>query len=348
MTFYYLCFASVLALQLGTRRTAGLRYLFIGLAMFLVAALRSEQVDLDYQGYIEYYNDVLDAGFVNVEPTFILLSHFVRNIADNALLLFVVYAALGISLKLLGIAKLSRFPLASLMVYFSGFFLLWEMTQIRAAVAGGLLLLCVPYIRHRRLLPFLALWTLAVSFHYAALVVLPLYLLRPESARAWIYYLLLPVASAIYMLNVNLVELASFAPIQLIELKIQSYETYADTGVDNIYNAVYLCRCALALLLFANRDFLSRQNEYFILLLKIYFVALVIHVALASIPGISSRLSELLLVVEVILIPMLVHFFRDRVIGHMVVVFASLTFFVFSLHYTKLLLPYSTSSLLLP
>lgn len=348
MIFYYLCFASVLALQLGTHQSAGLRYLCIGVAMFLIAALRSDQVDLDYKGYVDYYNDVLDAGFSNVEPTFILLSHLIKNFTDETLPLFIFYAALGITLKLVGIAQLSKFPLASLLVYFSGFFLLWEMTQIRAAVAGGLLLLCVSQIRHRRLLAFLGLWGLAVSFHYAALILLPLYFLRSDSASAWIYYLLLPLATASYMANVNLVELASFAPIQLIELKIKSYETYADADVDNIYNAVYLSRCSLALLLFANRDFLSRQNEYFIVMLKIYFVALFIHVALASIPGISSRLSELLMVVEVILIPMLIHFFRSKLVGHTIVVLAGLTFFVFSLHYTQLLMPYGISSLVLP
>ena len=343
MSFYYLCFASVLVLQIGTRQTALIRYLFVGVALFLIAGLRSDQVDLDYQGYVDYYNDVLDAGFVNVEPTFILLSEFVRSSVGNTVVLFIIYAALGIGLKLVGIAQLSKFPLASLLVYFSGFFLLWEMTQIRAAVAGGLLLLCVRPIRNKRLLPFLALWALAVSFHYAALILLPLYFLRADSAKGWIYYSLIPFASVLYFANVDLVDLASLAPVQLIELKIKSYETYADADVDNIYNAVYLCRCALGLLLFANRDFLSRQNEYFLVLLKVYFVALFIHVALASIPGISSRLSELLLVVEVILIPMLIHLFKDRAIGHTVVALASLVFLIFSLHYTKLLMPYGIS-----
>ena len=61
---------------------------------------------------------------------------------------------------------------------------------------------------------------------------------------------------------------------------------------------------------------------------------------------ISSRLSELLLVVEVILIPMLIHFFRERLVGYLVVTAAGLTFLTFSLHYTKLMAPYRVSSLI--
>jgi hypothetical protein len=306
--------------------------------------LRAEAVDHDYRGYLSYYESVLYQDFVNVEPTFVALAQVVKATSDNTLILFLIYAGLGIGLKLTGIVQLSRYPLSSSLIYFSGFFLLWEMTQIRAAVAGGLLLLSIRYIRERRATPYFCLTALGASFHYGALAYIPLYFLKPDRLTPWIYYLLIPVASVFYLKGFSLIDLAEFAPIQLIELKIKTYETYVDVE-DNIFNAVYLARCALAFLLFGNRDRLQRHNEYFLLLIKIYFVALFLHVALASIPGISSRLSELLLVVEVILIPLLVHLVRERVVGHAVVVMIALTFLTFSLHYTKLLMPYAISEL---
>jgi EpsG family len=346
MGFYYLCFLALLLAQFGTRETVVVRLCSIGVALFLIAGLRSETVDHDYLGYLEYYSEVLDRDFVNVEPTFMLLAHLVRATSDNTLVLFIAYAALGLALKVAGIFRLSPYPLASMLVYYSGFFLLWEMTQIRAAVAGGLLLMCVSHIRHRRLLPFLALSALAVTFHYASLIFLPLYLINPMRVRAWVYYALVPTASLLYTMQINLVQFAALAPIQLIELKIRSYETYADLTVDNVFNAVFLARCALAFLLFANRDFLSRQSEYFLTLIKIYFAGLFLHVALSSMPGFASRLSELLLVVEVILIPMLIPFFKERVVGHLVVAAAGLTFLTFTLHYTQLMRPYALSALI--
>lgn len=346
MWFYYVCFLCILALRIGTRRTKLLRLLLIGVALLLIAGLRAETVDHDYLGYLEYYDNVLYAGFVNVEPTFIALAHAISSTLDNPLILFLVYAALGTSLKLIGIAQLSRYPLASALIYFSGFFLLWEMTQIRAAVAGGLLLVSIRYIRERRAIPYFSLASLAALFHYGAIIYLPLFFLRPDRIKPWVYYLLIPVATAIYMSGVSLIDFASFAPIQLIELKIQSYETYVDAE-DHIFNAVYLARCALAFLLLANQGLLRRQNAYFLLLIKIYFVALFVHVALASIPGIASRLSELMLVVEVILIPMLAHLAKERVVGHTAVVMVGLAFLTFSLYYTKLLMPYAISPALI-
>jgi EpsG family len=344
MHFYYVWFVAILILQLGTRQTVVIRLAVIGVALFLIAGFRAEGVDHDYQGYLDYYNDVLHQDFVNVEPTFIGLAQLVRGTADNTLFVFVIYAALGVALKMVGIYQLTRFPLAAVLIYYSGFYLLWEMTQIRAAVAGGILLLCIRHIKEKNLGWFLALCFLAVMFHYAAMVFLPLYFLKSGRVNALAYCLLIPMACVVYLADFNLVELASYAPIQLIELKIKSYETYADVEVDRIFNAVYLARCSLAFLLLAGHRFFSTRNEYFLLLIKIYFVALFLHVALASIPGISSRLSELLLVVEAILIPMLIHFFKDRLVGYVVVAAAGLTFLTFSLHYTQLMAPYRVSS----
>jgi hypothetical protein len=343
--FYYACFASIALLQIGGRRTASFRLMAIGVALMLMAGLRAETVDRDYLGYLDYYDDVLYEGFLNVEPTFILLAQIAKSAFDSPMLVFLVYAGLGIALKVVGILQLSRYPLACMLLYFSGFFLLWEMTQMRAAVAGGLLLLCVRPIEEQRWVSFLCLAGLAATFHYAALIFLPLYFLRPGRMSPWLYCSLIPAASVLYLSNFNLVEISSFAPIQLIELKIQSYETYVEPTADRIFNAVFLARCALAHVLLFSRDFLRRRHDCFLTLLKIYFVGLFLHVALASIPGIASRLSELLLVVEVILIPTLISVFKERLAGYVVVMTASITFLAFSLHYTELVRPYAVSSM---
>lgn len=345
MSFYYVCFTAILMLQLGTRQTVVVRLAAIGVALFLIAGFRAEGVDHDYEGYIEYYNDVLYRDFVNVEPAFIWLTQLVTNLGDNSLYLFVIYAALGVALKVVGIYRLTRFPLAAMLIYYSGFFLLWEMTQIRAAVAGGILLVSIRHIKERNLGWFLVLCLLAAMFHYSALVFLPLYFLKSDRINVLLYCSLIPAATALNVAGLNLVEVASFAPVQLIELKINSYSAYADADVNRTFNAVYLARCALAFLLLVNHRFLSKRNEYFPLLIKVYFVALFLHVALASIPGIASRLSELLLVVEVILIPTLFDFFhKDRILGHGVVTAAGLIFLTFSLHSAQLMAPYRVAA----
>lgn len=324
-----------------------MRYALAGCLLFAVAALRGEFVDKDYQGYLEYYRGALSGDFWNIEPSFRLLSHAVYYLFDdNPLWLFLIYAALGISIKLVAFEKLTQHKMTTLVVYYSGFFLLWEMTQIRVAVAGGIMLLSVVALTDRNIVRYFIFCCLASFFHYAALVMFFLYFINGSSINRFGYFLLIPIGGVLLKTGLNIVDYAPFAPIELIELKIESYETYKDVS-DKIYNYVFLSRCLLAYFLLAHTNLLASKNRYFVTLLKLYFLGLFFHLALASVPGVASRLSEFLLVVEVLLIPMLIDVFKSKRFGYFSAVTTSLVFLAFSLHYMKLLEPYHINGALM-
>jgi hypothetical protein len=271
-----------------------------------------------------------------------LLSSGVQKLTDHPLWLFVIYAALGISIKMVAFQKLSQHKMTTLVVYFSGFFLLWEMTQIRVAVAGGFMLLSVVALRNRETLWYFLLCSLASFFHYAALIMFLLYFIDGAHINKWVYCLLLPAASLLIFSDVKIGDYAAFAPIELIGLKIEGYETTKDPST-NVFNYVFLSRCLLAYFLLAHANCLANKNRYFVTLLKIYFWGLFIHLALAPSTGVAFRLSELLLVVEVLLIPMLIDVFKTKAFGYSCAIGTSFVFLAFSLHYTKLVGPYYIS-----
>jgi hypothetical protein len=309
-----------------------------GLLLFLIAAFRSSGIDRDYFGYINYYNDVLHSSFSRVEPTFILITNIVNKIFSNNLYLFVIYALLGVFLKFYAINTLTSFRLLSVLVYFSGFFLLFEMTQIRAGVAAGLLLLCIQPIKERRLGLFLFLASLASLFHYSALVIFPLYFLKGNKLNALIYLLLIPFAYILYYSKFNLLVLPRVIPIPLIQIKLTTYlyKASLDSTI-NLFNFILISRCLLAYLFLWKWKLISETNTYSIILTKIYVIAIFIFVAFASIPAISSRISELLMIVEIILIPHLYIIMKPRYLSVSVVIGIAFAFLSFSLLYTKLL-----------
>jgi len=339
MYVYYIFFVFLLMLSIGNRSTLPMRYVLAGCLLFGLAAIRGEAVDNDYQGYLELYSAAVLGAFWNIEPSFLLLTSAVQKLFDNPLWLFVIYAALGISIKMVAFEKLSQHKMTTLVVYFSGFFLLWEMTQIRVAVAGGFMLLSVVALRNRETFWYFLLCSLASFFHYAALIMFFLYFINGAHINRWAYCLLLPAASLLTFSDVKILDYAAFAPIELIELKIESYETYKDPST-NVFNYVFLSRCVLAYFLLAHANLLATKNRYFVTLLKLYFLGLFIHLVLASGTGVAFRLSELLLVVEVLLIPMLVDVFKTKALGYSCAIATSFVFLAFSLHYTKLLSPY--------
>lgn len=341
MIFYYIIFLIISSFSFAKGRLGSLFFILVGVVLFFTAAFRGEGVDRDYEGYIEYYNDVLGSGFINVEPTFIIITEVVEKFFGSHSYLFITYALLGVSVKLYAIGRLTPHKNIALLVYFSGFFLLHEMTQIRIGVAAGLLLLCVKPIKDRSYRNFLFFSVLAFCFHYSAIIVFPLYFLRNSTSSLRYYSLLLPVALILYYLNFNAVNISEYIPIDLITLKIRTYEEYAffDSSI-NILNALFLSRCLLAYLLFWRAKELARQNEYLVILLKIYFIGIFTFLAFASIPGISSRASELLFVVEIILIPALIGNAKEKILVQFLVIgisLATLTFFLFA---SELIEPY--------
>jgi len=314
-------------------------FICAGTLLFFLAAFRAKGIDKDYIGYIEYYNDILYKSFVNVEPSFILITILVEKIFHNYIFIFIFYALLGISLKFLAIYKLTRFRLLSVLVYYSLYFLLFEMTQIRVGVAAGFMLLCIIPIKERKLGLFLFYSTLAFLFHYSAIIIFPLYFLSSRKINIYIYSLLIPIAYLIYFSNLNLFFFSDYISIPLIQTKLGNYNNYAsiDSSI-NLFNYVHIFRCLLVYLFLWKWKVITTNNTYAVIVIKIYIIALFIFVAMAKIPGISSRLSEFLLIVEIIMIPYLLIAFKSKSLAISLVTAISFAFFCFSIFYTKLLI----------
>lgn len=62
-----------------------------------------------------------------------------------------IYAILGVTLKLIAIRRYSLLPIFSIFTYISMYFILHEMTQIRAGVATAIFLFALEDIKDRNL-----------------------------------------------------------------------------------------------------------------------------------------------------------------------------------------------------
>ena len=340
MVFYFVIFA-LIALSSFSPVTWE-RKLFVvgGVLLFLIAGLRGSDIDRDYQGYLEYYRDVLNANFKNVEPAFILLTKTIDDVFGDSVMLFVTFAFLGVFIKLYAIDKLTPYKNLALLFYYVNFFLLHEMTQIRVGVASALLLLCIQPIRQRKIWQFLLFAGLAICFHYSALMILPLYFVGAGSRDLLRYAFLLPIAAVLYALNVPLIPQFNLMPVELIDLKLSNYAMNDSIEPANIFNGLFVLRCCIAYFFIWRAPNLVRNSACFPVLLKIYFISLFFYLAFARMPGIGSRVSELLNIVEIILVPTLVLAVGQRLVMHWLVIGLSLAFLIYYLLFAQLIQPY--------
>ena len=309
------------------------------MALTLIAALRPEGIDRDYTEYISHFWNY--DTIVMLEPTFKAVAWFVhRFLGANYIFLFAIYAALGVSLKLVAIRELSNMALLSVAIYISQFFILHEMTQIRAGVASGLLLLSIKPLYDRNLRRFLLFVLTATAFHLSGAIILALWLLSPNS-RLRPYLFLIPAAIVISILDINILGLI---PIPYLSAKIELYQNikeYTDSVHNqiNIFNSLFLVRLAVCYLLFWAAPTLTKHNRYYTLLLKIYTLSLAALPLFSSLPVVAYRVYELLGIVEIILIPTLVYLIRPKGVAYLTVFCYGFCNLMLSLFYNRLLVP---------
>ena len=134
---------------------------------------------VDYENYARFFDvvrsyDLLDVVSDRIEPLFGILVYYLGQIFTGNFSLYFLLLVLSISLKA-GILSSSR-QTGAIFVLFVGFYLfryfpLYELTQIRASLAVGLVMLA--FQLHGSRVKWL-LFLLAVLTHYSALLLLPL------------------------------------------------------------------------------------------------------------------------------------------------------------------------------
>ena len=310
-------------------------FFFLGLILILIAGFRSEEVVRDYVNYVTYFHD---QEFLVVEPAFVVISKIIYLLlGPYPIYLFVLFAILGVSFKLIAIKQLTELWFLSLVIYLSNFFILHEMTQIRAGVASAFLLLCVKPIYDRDLKKFLLFAGLGFSFHYSAIVILPLWFLGIKTRKKVLLFSL-PIGYLIYFSGINLI---TTIPISVVQNKISMYQKLMELGDEesiliNVFNLVFLARIAIFYFLLSKYELILFYNKYVPILMKIYCISLMSYLVLAFLPPIATRINELFAVVHIVLIPLIYYAFKPAWFSKSIVIFIGVCFLLINLFYLKL------------
>lgn len=162
---------------MSRKRTTLFIYLAGACILTLVAAFQLLGVSADHPHYLEYISDPQSrTGTEELSFSFILLVTSLFPTLQTTLL-FIIYAVLGVGIKLYVFFKKSKLPLLTLILYIPSYFLLHEYVQIRAAIAVGIFLLALDDIKNRNIKGYLIKSLLAMCFHWSSAIMIPLYLL---------------------------------------------------------------------------------------------------------------------------------------------------------------------------
>lgn len=284
----------------------------------------------DYENYINaFYSDIGDS--LRFEPAWNILKGIIKLINGNIVFIVVVYALLGIILKLSIINRMSPFVWISLLVWLSHTFILHDLIQIRASVAAGLFLWAIYFrcIKEKRK----CLWCIfiGIMFHYSMIIAFFIFLLSKNKSYKNFYVLTLMFALVFGCIGLSLGDFIPMAFVRSDEAK----------DVGGIITKMNIFRCLYAFFLWEFYSKIKRLNRYFLLLLKVYTVGCCVMFLFSRPAIIGLRVSEFLCVTEIILIPMILYLFpkKQRLYYRFVPILSAILLFISS-YTSSLYFPY--------
>jgi hypothetical protein len=308
--------------------------------LFVIAAFRPATCCADYFTYVDYYNDLSNIPLTFLEPTFFVVSWLSSTVFHDYLGLFVIYSLLGVTIKGYAIKQLTPYYGISLILYFCSFFLLHEMTQIRVGVAAGILLLSIPYIHQRKPGVFFLLILIGCMFHYSLMIFSFFYFIDSRRINPKVYILCLFLIFFATILGFNLITITQYIKIGFLSSKIEAYQLLLEQGINaqiSLLNPLLFARMGILIFFILNYEQLLIKNENSLVITKIYAFSIFTFVALSPLPVLAGRVSQLLGVVEIVLVPYAIYILRPKyLVICIVVVFAMLIMYK-QLYYSNLM-----------
>lgn len=294
----------------------------IGVLLILVAGLRPIGIDKDSLNYVTLLDvDIVNANFISKEPIFWVINWLNKILfGENAHTFFLMFAIIGVSIKLYVIRKYSITPILSLLTYISMFFILQEMTQIRSGVAIGLVFWALHDLILKKNIAFLTKILIGTLFHYSAIVMFLLYFLSSRKINVY-FYLLLPLVGVVLSYTHLPFEILYFIAQILpnfLSAKIHIYFSLMKQGkIDvvnpfNIGNLFILCIYYLNLYIVTKKQRYEMKAGYYLLCIKLLGFGFFILFGFYFIEVFAYRMANYLFFTLVFLIPAIPEYFRQK------------------------------------
>ena len=248
----------------------------------------------DYDQYLIFFDDVrFRKSFFEIatrfEPAFVFLTFVLTRFFSSNSWIYGVSVFLALFIKTKGLFclnKSSRVFYFFLVLYLARYFSLYELTQLRAALAVSIAFyVFVKRVNEKYIFSDIALLTLAVFFHYSAILFFVFYFLR-RVLRVHLLFIFFGV-----LIGSLLVKKALLAVFPLIFRVFQMYES---VGFGSEKSAVLPSAMALDLIFVSISIFLWKKNSS---VMKVCVVALIIGFAIywgfMDYPVVAHRLREL-------------------------------------------------------
>jgi hypothetical protein len=305
----------------------------LSILLVILVGFRKVGIGVDDLNYFNMYREA-NQGYTPKDVSFSILARCLPNIT----LLFLAFASISIPLKTHFILRNVKYQGLVFLLYFSSSFILHDFVQIRAAVASGLFLWIIYYVGSERYMKAAIFLALAISFHLSSLVFLPIIFLKKKDSK--LLYILFGVFS-LFTLFIKPIDATSFDLFfpEIILKRLDMFLNETDR-VANLINPITLIQYLITIIIFLNWDRLINFSNYSVYIIKSFLIGLYLFLILHNIPGISFRIYELLMIVQIPLADILIQTVKPKLVIVIIILILILLYFYYNFIKYPILNPY--------
>lgn len=309
---------------------------FWGLCCVLVVFTGFKPIGLDADSVIYeelFYSADSDNPNILVEYSFSLLANLSKFIAEDAHVLFFIYAAIAISIKFWAIKENSEYYFLPLVIYFGNYFILHDYTQIRVSVASAFLLLSIKPLSEGNKMKVALCLLCALFFHYSSLILFSMLFLDNKTLNKWWKTSLLamiPIGIILFLLKVDLI---TSIPIETIQKKVEMYRMLGENGTFealSLKSPFLWTKILMMVYAIYFYDTIYTNCKILPILLKITGLSIFSFFAFSTIPVLGGRVQELFGIVEILLFPTIFYTISPKWSAKLIICSIGIIEFVFT------------------
>ncbi|PSL35873.1 EpsG family protein [Chitinophaga ginsengisoli] len=305
-------FSFVESLHVDLRKMQNAFYIFI--LIFLAVFAGTRMMGFDYETYkdIFSYASSGDLFGVQIEIGWALICYLFGGFGFNAFLLFV--ACCSIVLYGIFFRKYSPYIFLSLLIYYSSYFIVKEMGQMRQGLAIGIVTFAFTAAMEKKKGQFALLFLMAFCIHYSAIVTLPVYYLCNHQWKTTtiVAFIAFGLCFTFIDLGVILAKVISILPISGAQDKVANI-LVSDASAKKLgINSSIILRIIIMGMALAYRKPLSERFAFYEPFLMLYFYGLMLYLVFNSVSEFAQRTSAYFRILEAIILPCILALMRRR------------------------------------
>lgn len=270
------------------------------LVFILIASYRPCEM-ADYYNYKLFFST---KGNNRYEPAIKVIREISQLTLNPVFWGFAICAIISISLRIMAIAKFSKWFWGSIITYITYIFVLHDMITIRAGLASTFLPFVIYFKLEKKWICAIVCFLLSILCHQTAIVFVLVFLLKDNVKWKYLFPSFLVGAYLLALIGVQFGRFISLIGIEQVQDLFSSYSSSSA----NIYN---LKQIGHILICIAGWYFWNKEQKVgdedgksmMLIMLKLYTIGLCFVPLLSDYLIIAFRFSEILLSIEVFIVP---------------------------------------------